>query len=193
MSSTQHDDRPRSQFVAARDRALRERIDQRNRAMRAVAGQARDGAEFAGLLSMLGLDDGPLGSPVLLHALAGYVREVATTLDVPMDAVGYEVSDTATAYLGLTHHRWVQHPDRDLMLIWDEQLGWSVAVETVPGEPPSVVGNLAGDTVPTPTAVATFVTDVVVGRHSNRLRPVLPRADRVALARRMTATCEKTP
>lgn len=185
MSSTQHD-QPRNQFAASRARALRERTDQRSRAMRTVAGQARDGAEFTGLLSMLGLDDGPLGSPVLLHALATYVRQVAAALGVPGDAVGYEVSDTATAYLGLTD-QCVTRPGRDLMLVWDERLGWSVAVETMPGESPVVVGTLASDTVPAPAVVAAFVTDVVAGRHINRMRPVQPRSDRVTLARRMTA------
>ena len=159
--------------------------------MRTVAGQARDREEFTGLLSMLGLDDGPLGSPVLFHALAAYVRQVATTLGVPTDAVGYEVSDTATAYLGLTD-RLVEQPGRDLMLVWDERLGWSVSVETTPGEAPIVVGTFDGDTVPTPATIAGFVTNVVAGRHTNRLRPVRPRSDRVSLARRMAATRAET-
>ena len=190
MSSTQHD-HPRQQFAASRARALREQVDQRNLAMRTVAGQARDREEFTGLLSMLGLDDGPLGSPVLLHALATYVRQVAAVLGVPADAVAYEVSDTATAYLGLTT-RSDGYPSRDLMLVWDERLGWRVAVETAPDEAPLVIGHHDGDTVPTPAAVAVFVASVVAGRHTNRVRPVQPRSDRVTLARRMTATCAKT-
>lgn len=192
MSSTRHDDHPGTEFAESRARALRERLDQRNRAMRTVAGQARDREEFTGLLSMLGLDDGPLGSPILLHALAGYIRQVATEVGVPTDAVGYEVSDTATAYLGLADRR-AEQPGRDLMLVWDERLGWRIAVETVPGEAPLVVGTLDGDTVPTPGAVAMFVTEVVAGRHTNRLRPVQPVSDRVTLAKRMSATCAEVP
>jgi hypothetical protein len=186
MSPTRHD-HPANQFADSRARALRERVDQRSRAIHTVAGQARDPEEFTGLLSMLGLDEGPFGSPVLLHALATYVRQVAATIDVPTEAVGFEVSDTATAYLGLTD-RWVEQPARDMMLVWDERLGWSVAVETEPGETPRVVGTLDGDTVPTPATVASFVTDVLAGRHVNRLHPVQPRSDRVTLARLMAAT-----
>lgn len=190
MSSTRHE-HPGNQFAAGRAKALREQVDQRDRAMRTVAGQARDGEEFAGLMSMLGLDDGPLGSPVLLHALAVYVRQVAAAIGVPGDAVAYEVTDTATAYLGLTERSTV-YPGRDLMLVWDERLGWRVAVETTPGEPPLVIGHHVGDTVPTPADVAVFVTNVVTGRHTNRVRPVQPPTDRVTLARRMAAACVGT-
>jgi hypothetical protein len=186
MSSTRPE-QPASQFAASRDRARRERADQRDRAMRTVAGHARDQEEFTGLISMLGLDDGPLGSPVLHHALAAYVRRVAAALGVPTEAVSHEVTDTATAYLALTD-RWPAQPSRDLMLVWDERLGWSVAVETTPGESPVVLGTLASDSVPTPAAVAVFVTNVVAGRHINRLRRVSPPADRITLARRMAAT-----
>lgn len=191
MSPTRPENHPRSAFVDSRVKARQERADQRNRAMRTVAGQARDREEFTGLLSMLGLDDGPLGSPVLLHALAAYAKQVATAIGVPADAVGYEVSDTATAYLGLTE-RSVAHPSRDLMLVWDERLGWSVAVETRPGEPPFVVDHLGGDAVPVPAAVAVFVADVIAGRHTNRVRLVHPPADRVTLAVRMAAAREET-
>lgn len=191
MTSTRHG-HPRNQFVESRARAARERVDQRDRAMRTVARQARDREEFTGLLSMLGLDDGPYGSPILHHALASYVRQVAAALGVPTDAVSHEVSDTATAYLGLTH-RWVEQPGRDLMLVWDERLGWYVAVETAPGEAPFVVGSLDGDAVPTPATVAVFVTDVVTGRHTNRPHSVHPRSDRITLARQMAATGTTTP
>jgi len=191
MSPTRHDNHPRAAFTGSRVKARQERAEQRSRAMRTVAGQARDHEEFTGLLSMLGLDDGPLGSPVLLHALAAYVRQVAVAIGVPADAVGYEVSDTATAYLGLTD-RSAAHSSRDLMLVWDERLGWSVAVETQPGEPPFVVDHLGGDAVPAPAAVAVFVADVVAGRHTNRVRLVQPPTDRAILARRMAATRAET-
>jgi hypothetical protein len=191
MSPTRHDNHPRSAFVDSRVKARQERVDERTRATRIVARQARDREEFTGLLSMLGLDDGPLGSPVLLHALAAYAQQVAVAIGVPADAVGYEVSDTATAYLGLAE-RSGAHPSRDLMLVWDERLGWSVAVETRPGEPPFVIDHLGGDAVPAPAAVAVFVADVVAGRHTNRVRLVQPPTDRVTLALRMAATSVET-
>ena len=187
MSLTTHDERgPRTRFAESRARAERERADQRNRAVRTVAGNARDREEFTGLLSMLGLDDWQNVSSLLDRSLAAYVRQIAAAVGVPADAVGYEVSDTATAYLGLAQ-RLPEHAGRDLMLVWDERLGWSIGVETNPGEKPLVLGYLVGATVPPPAAVARFVTDAVAGHRTERLRPVLPPADRIALARQMAA------
>jgi uncharacterized protein DUF6292 len=177
---------PMSQFAKSRVRAQRERTDHRNRAVRTVARQARDRDEFTGLLSMLGLDDGRGGSPELSHSLARYVRQVAAAVGVPVEAVGYEVSDTATAYLGLAE-RLPEHAGRDLMLVWDERLGWHIGVENEPGEPVLVLCYLGGDAVPPPTTVARFVADAVAGRRTDRLRPVLPSADRSALATLMAA------
>ena len=188
MTQTEHDTAqgPTSRFTESRARAQRERTDHRNRAIRTVAGQARDRDEFTGLLSMLGLDDGPGDVPALSRSLAGYVRRVAATIGVPTEAVGYEVSDTATAYLGLAE-RVPEHADRDLMLLWDERLGWFVGVETNPEEAPLVLCYLGGDAVPPPATVARFVTETVAGRRDERLRPVLPQSDRLTLARRMAA------
>jgi hypothetical protein len=192
MTPTSHDDsrsRPMAQFTKSRARAQRELTDQRNRAVHTVARQARDRDEFTGLLSMLGLDDGQGGAPVLSRSLAHYVRKVAAAIGVPADAVGYEVSDTATAYIGLAE-RSAQHAGRDLMLVWDERLGWFVGVETHPDEAPLVVCYLGGDVVPAPATIARFVAETVAGRRTERLRPVLPRADRLLLAERMVA-CTK--
>lgn len=187
MTPTSHaDGGPMSEFAKSRLRAQRELTDHRNRAVHTVACNARDRDEFTGLLSMLGLDDGRAGSPALSRSLARYVRTVAAAVGVPPDAVGYEVSDTATAYIGLTE-RLPAHADRDLMLVWDERLGWFVGVETNPDEPPVVVAYLAGEMVPPPATVARFVTEAVAGHHTGRLRPVLPAADRNTLARRMAA------
>lgn len=149
---------------------------------------ARDRDEFTGLLPMLGLDDGRGGAPALSQSLAGYIRQVAGAIGVPTDAVGYEVSDTATAYLALAD-RVPSHPDRDLMLVWDERLGWYVGVETHPDETPVVLSYFGGDAVPPPLTIARFVINVVAGQCADRLRPVLPRVDRITLAQRMTAAC----
>jgi Family of unknown function (DUF6292) len=185
MTSTQHAT-PRSQFDDGRARAERERDDQRRAAVHTVAGNARDRAEFTALLSMLGLDD-PVHRPVTLtRRLAAYVRQVAAELGVPAEATGYEVSDTATAYLGLDQ-RYPTRPDQDLMLVWDERLGWYIGVETVPSEPPRVLAYLAGAAVPPPAAVARFVTDAVAGRNVCRIRPVLPPVERDVLAEMMAA------
>ena len=54
------------------------------------------------------------------------------------------MTDTATAYLGLDQ-RSATRPGHDLMLVWDERLGWYVAVETTPTETPVVIAYLDGD------------------------------------------------
>jgi len=126
--------------------------------------------------------------PALGPVLARYVRQVADELGVPAEATGYEVSDTATAYLGLAQE-WAEQPDRDLMLVWDEQLGWYVAIEAdTPDETPHVIAYLDSEAVPPPAEVARFVADAVAGRATSRDRPALPPADRAELADRMHGT-----
>jgi hypothetical protein len=188
MTSHQHGNGGRAQFAEARHRAELERTDQQQRAVRTVAGQARDGAEFDALLSMLGLEN-PEHRPVPLNKrLAAYVHLVAAAIGVSTEATGSEVSDTATAYLGLDQ-RWPALPDQDLMLVWDERLGWYVAVENKPAEAPVVLAYLDGDTVPTPAVVARFVADAAAGSHMPRIRPVQHLTDRTTLAEKMAAVC----
>jgi hypothetical protein len=187
MSSIQHA-KPRSLFDDGRRRAERELDDQRRRAVHTVAGNARDRTEFTALLSMLGLDNPAHRPGTLGGRLATYVREVAAEVGVPAEATEYEVTDTATAYLGLDQRSPAQ-PDHDLMLVWDERLGWYVAAETAPTEPPRVIAYLAGDAVPPPASVARFVADAAAGRDLCRIRPVLPATERTALAEMMAAVC----
>lgn len=131
------------------------------------------------------MDERTDGTTTLSHGLAGYLRAVADAVGVPAEATSFEVSDTATAYLGLAR-RWPERPGEDLMLIWSEQHGWAVAVETIPGAAPMVVAYLAGaEVVPAPDVVARFVTDVIASRRSGSPRPVFPKerrelADRLA-------------
>lgn len=179
---------PRSLFVEARERAELERIHQQRLAVRTVAGNARDRTEFTALLSMLGLDAPALRQVPLSSRLAVYVEQVAAAIDVPAEATGYEVTDTATAYLGLDQ-RCDARPEHDLMLVWDERLGWYIAVETTPADAPLVMAYLDGDTVPTPAAVARFVADATNGGRTSRIRPVLPPVERTALAEKMATVC----
>lgn len=179
---------PRSLFNDARTRAEQERTDLQRRAVRTVAGNARDRAEFVAMVSMLGLDQAA-HQPVSLNArLATYVHQVAAAIGVPAEATGHEVTDTATAYIGLDQHSTLE-PDRDLMLVWDERLGWYIAVETTPSETPMVVAYLDGDTVPAPAAVARFVANTANGERATRIRPVQTPTERTALAEKMATVC----
>jgi hypothetical protein len=158
----------------------------RESAARTVAGQARDAEDLYGLLAMLGLDRHD-SQATLRAGLAGYVQAVAEAMRVPVEATDFEISDTVTAYLALAVH-WVLRPGRDLMLLWNETHGWSVAVETIPGESPVVLGYLGGtDVVPAPRAVAQFVAGLVNGPRNPAGRPAFPvDSDRKELTRRLS-------
>lgn len=124
--------------------------------------------------NLVSVNESPGTEPALSRGLAGYVRAVAAAVGVPPEAASFEVSDTATAYLGLAT-RWSGRPGDDLMLVWSERHGWAVAVETDPGDAPVVLAYFAGpDVAPEPAAVARFVTDVVTGARSGSASPTPP-------------------
>ena len=119
--------------------------------------------------------------------LAGYLRAVAVAIGVPSEATSFEISDTATAYLALAR-QWPGRPGRDLMLLWSERTGWTVQVETDPGEQPMVVARLGGnDPVPEPKVIAKFVADAVA-RDSSAVAgpPVTIETSRAHLAEVLT-------
>lgn len=103
------------------------------------------------------------GTYLLTFALERYVRQVAGLLGVPRDGVSFEVTDTATAYIALGG-RAVAHPGRDVMLVWSATQGWTVSIETEPGEPLIVLGRLSGDVVQAPGQVAGLVAESLARR-----------------------------
>jgi hypothetical protein len=111
--------------------------------------------------------------------LARYVRAVAEEVGVPPEGTEFEVSDTATAYLGL------EGSGPDLMLLWSEQRGWSIAVETDPTEKPIVIAHLGLPLVPPPDAVAKFVDDVLAGKPGSTEPDLAGNRDRHRLANRL--------
>ncbi|GAA0644911.1 DUF6292 family protein [Kutzneria viridogrisea] len=104
------------------------------------------------------------------QGLGAYVAAVAHALTVPRHAVSFEIAEYASAYLALAV-RSGNFPDRDLMLVWDEHHGWSVGVETDPGDPPVVLSYLSGDLLPEPSQVRAFVDEVVAGSYPGELHP----------------------
>lgn len=179
--------RPMASFTDSRARQRREAQAHRDSAARTVARMAHDPQDAAQLLAILDLEPATAAEPSgLATALAAYIHLVAEQVGVPADAVTHEVTDTATAYLGLTA-RTAERPQHDLMLVWDERLGWYIAIEPGGNDQPPVICHLGGPIAPLPATVARFVTDVVNGHRRGQLSPVPPRLDRTTLAARMAA------
>ncbi|QUQ67714.1 DUF6292 family protein [Kutzneria sp. CA-103260] len=160
-------------------------------AARTVAGHCLDEADRGTLLEMLGLVDDEGREDVtraLTLGLTGYLRAVANAVGEPAAGTSCEVSDTATAYIGLT----VKGP-RDLMLVWSERDGWAVLVETAPAESPIVVSRLGGDDpAPPPWVVSRFVSDTLAEVPSQPSPQAHHRQNRQQLADRLAAYAAPT-
>lgn len=176
-------------FARGRVEAARAEAVERVRAARTVAGNCLDTDDRNRLLAMLDLPE-PASeaavdeTDVLAGALRTYVRAVAEAVGVPPEGTSCEVTDTVTAYVALSR-RGYGYPDHDLMLVWSEQQGWVVSVETEPTEAPLVLSHLGGDTVPAPEVVARFVIDSVDHAPRRRLVALPPALSRTDLAERM--------
>ncbi len=98
----------------------------------------------------------------LRRAVRGYLDEVAAALGVGLESSTIDLGTPVSAYLALDH-RLPGFPDRDLALLWDEERGWSAAIESRCGEDLIVVASLDSDT-PAPPAdrVAQFVENLSV-------------------------------
>ncbi|GAA3437826.1 DUF6292 family protein [Kutzneria kofuensis] len=157
-------------------------------AARTVADHAVDAADRGTLLEMLGLVDEDSGPDDVARALtlglSGYLRAVADAVGESADGTSCEVSDTATAYIGLTRRG--PRSGRDLMLVWSERDGWAVLVETDPTESPIVVSRFGGDDpAPAPWVVARFVADTLTGVPAQPQARAHHRQDRRLLADRL--------
>ncbi|RSD13586.1 DUF6292 family protein [Amycolatopsis eburnea] len=107
--------------------------------------------------------------------LAGYVRAVAAAVAVPWSDAAWEVGDHPAAYLALPA-RCVDHPGRDLILIWSSRRGWKLCMESTLHDPPAVVARLGTQVVPAPAEVESFVGEVLAGRRKGgRSAPSLPK------------------
>jgi hypothetical protein len=121
----------------------------------------------------------------LERGLGAYVQAVAAAIGVPAEGTTVEISDTATAYLGLSRP-WPGRPRHDVMLVWSERRGWTVAVETTPIEDPVVLARWPGDDlVPPPAEVARFVDDTAAGRCADQDRITAVPVTRRELAQRL--------
>jgi hypothetical protein len=94
--------------------------------------------------------------------LRGYVRRVTEELGLSGECSYVQAERPAGAYLALDG-RLPGFPDRDVALLWDEESGWSAAVETHSGEDVIVQAQFGPDVVPPPAAVARWARGLLRG------------------------------
>ncbi|WP_424186217.1 DUF6292 family protein [Actinokineospora sp. G85] len=88
-----------------------------------------------------------------------YARAVAEAVGVGIESVMVDQDSPVSVYIALDV-RSSAHPDRPLALVWDEDQGWSVALEA--GTALTRVARLGADTPrPAPGAVAEFLDSVL--------------------------------
>lgn len=122
--------------------------------------------------------------------LRRYVDQVAAALGLGGESAYVDAGPPANAYVAL-EGRVPSFPEWDVALLWDEELGWSAALETNSDE--IVLAYLGGPTVPPPAEVARFADELLSGRHPGDPRPVRPVSPRRAeLASLLQAAIRRT-
>lgn len=91
----------------------------------------------------------------VVRGLERYVRLVTKALGLRGDGSYVHAGDPANAYIALDG-RFSHFPGRDVALLWDEQRGWSAAVETSSSAELLTVAHLYGDVMPPPQEVAAW-------------------------------------
>jgi hypothetical protein len=120
----------------------------------------------------------------LTWGLRGYVRRVTEELGLTGECSYVQAERPAGAYLAL-EGRLPGFPDRDVALLWDEEGGWSAAVETHSGEDVLVQARFGSDVVPAPQAVARWARALLLGRVTPEPRSGAPRDRRRDLVSRL--------
>ncbi len=128
----------------------------------------------------------PADTDEVYHSgLRGYVADVAALLGVGLESAAIDPGrPESSVYLALDG-RLDNFPDRDVALLWDDQRGWSLAIETHSGEDLIVLAYLGGELLPPPGRVARFARALLAGGHSlgQPVPPRLPCQGRGELAR----------
>ncbi|WNV87830.1 DUF6292 family protein [Umezawaea sp. Da 62-37] len=110
--------------------------------------------------------------------LRRYVNLVTGALGLTGECSYVEVERPAGAYLALDGGL-ARFPDRDLALLWNEEHGWSMAVETDSAEDPLVLAHMGGDPLPSPGEVAEWTSNFLRVGHDTRPAPATPVGDTV--------------
>jgi hypothetical protein len=108
----------------------------------------------------------------LLRGLRRYVRLVGKALGLSGECWCVQGDRPACAYIAVDG-RLRGHPDRDVALLWDEEHGWSAAIETNSGEDLMVVAYMGQNVLPSPRAVAAW-TRTLFDHGETAARPEAP-------------------
>jgi hypothetical protein len=102
------------------------------------------------------------GDDTLDAGLRAYAASVAQAVGVGLESCSLEADEQATIYLAVDN-RIAGFTGRDAALLWDEQTGWAVAVETASGEDLILVAVHHADLLPAPAVVARWFAQVAEG------------------------------
>jgi hypothetical protein len=104
------------------------------------------------------------------QGLSRYIRLVSQALGLTGVSSYVQWAPLANAYIALDD-RLSLFPSRDVALVWDEERGWAVGVESDSAADLIIVSYLGVDVLPAPPVVAGFARDVINGEQAGRARP----------------------
>lgn len=115
-----------------------------------------------------------------LHSLAAqglsrYLRLVTRALGLAGTGSYIQWEPPANAYLAL-HDRMPLFPTSDIALVWHEERGWAIGIETDASEDLIIMSYLPDDVLPAPRVVAEFARSVVAGEHAGQSQPAVLRS-----------------
>lgn len=109
------------------------------------------------------------------RGLRRYLRLVAEELGIDDSGQFIQLDGPIGAYLPLDL-RLRRFPSHDVALVWDEERGWALGIETDAGSPIVILSYLGVDLLPSPRMVAQFVHDVVDDRFPGQPEPMMLRS-----------------
>lgn len=97
-----------------------------------------------------------------LRNLWRYVHQVSSAMGQRCGCACVLTERPASIYLAVDGHLH-GYPDRDAALLWDEDRGWSAAVETYSGEDLLVLADMGPEIRPEPALVAAWAAGLLAG------------------------------
>lgn len=107
----------------------------------------------------------------LTWGLRTYLRLITEALGLRGECSYVQSQHPMGVYLALDG-RLPGFPDHDVALLWDEESGWSAAVESAGGNELTVVDHLGQQVLPAPGAVTRWVHQLRRDESRHRGRPV---------------------